>query len=79
MEISFSKEDLNIQPLYNYKATSIHDKGEEKVRGNNTITAGVDIIPHEEEYGAIAPKRGIVVPLQGVPKKLTCGDPGTIH
>ena len=38
-----------------------------------------DLAPHGEEDGALAPTRGILVSLQGVPKDLICGDQGTIH
>ena len=79
MEIYFSKQELNKEPLNDDEVTSIDDEGEEKARGNNVVTSGADLVPHGEEYGAIAPMRGVLVSMQEVPKNLTCGDQGTIH
>ena len=79
MEISFSKEDQNKEPLNDDEVTSIHDEGEEEAGGNNLVTSGADLVPHGEVDGAISPMRGAFVSLQEVPKDLICGDQGTIH
>ena len=55
-EISFSKEDLIIGGL----PTHI-----EEVEGNSSIISRVDLAPHAEEGGALAPTRGILAALQG--------------
>ena len=53
--ISFSKEDPIIGELPNH------------VEGNNAINSRVDLVPHAEEGGALAPTRGILRSLQGGP------------
>ena len=79
MEISFSKEELNKEPLNDDEATSIHEEEEEKAAGNSVVTSGVALVPHGKVDGAIYPMRGFLVSLQEVPKDLIYGDQGRIH
>ena len=58
MEIYFSKEDPILGRL------PIHI--DEDV-GNNAVMSRVYLEPHAEEEGALAPTRGIIVSLQGIP------------
>ena len=68
-DISFSKEDLIIGGL----PTHI-----EETKGNNVVTSRVDPTPHAEEGGALAPTRGVLAYLQGIPQDLIHGGPSTI-
>ena len=70
MDIHFSKEDPVIGRF------PIHIDEEE---GNNTVMSRVYLAPHAEEEGALAPTRGILASLQGIPQDLICGDQGTTH
>ena len=79
MEISFSKEGQDKGPLNEDAVSSINNEEEEQEGGKNAATSGVDIIPHGEVNGAIAPIRGALISLQGVPNNLTCVEQGTIH
>ena len=79
MEISFSKEELNKEPLNDDEATSIHEEGEEKAGDNSIVTSGEDLVPHGEVDGEISPMRGTLVSFQKFPKDLICGDQVTIH
>ena len=47
--------------------------------GNYVGIARVDLVPHAEERGALAPHRGILVSLQEIPQDLPCRDQGTTH
>ena len=57
-EIPFPKEDPIIGGL------PIHV---EETKGNIAGRSGVDLAPHAEGGGALAPTRGIIVSLQGSP------------
>ena len=46
----------------------------DEAKGNSAVRSGVDLAPHVEEGGALAPTRGILVSLQGIPQDLMCGD-----
>ena len=65
--ISFSKEDPIIGELPNH------------VEGNSAINSRVDLVPHAEEEGALAPTRGILASWQGGPQDLIHGGPSTIN
>lgn len=73
MEIPFIKEDPLIERF------PIHSKEEKKVEGNNAVTSRAHLVPHAEVYGALAPARGILVSLQGIPQDLIYGGQGTIN
>ena len=57
-EIPFPKEDPIIGGFPNHV---------EEAKGNNAVIYRVDLAPHAEEGGALAPTRGILEPLQGIP------------
>ena len=40
-------EELNKEPLNDDEATSIHNEGEGKRRGNSVVTTVADLVPHE--------------------------------
>ena len=63
-EISLSKEDRIIRGL----PTHI-----EEVEGNNAVISRIDLAPHAEEGGALAPTRGMLTYLQHSPR-ISCVD-----
>lgn len=71
--------ELNKETLNDDEATSIHDEGEEKTRGNDVVIEVADLVPQKEGDGAFSPKSETLALLQEVPKNLTYGDQGTIH
>ena len=79
MEIPSSREDQDLRSLIFDEAFSTIDWEEEKAGGNNTVISGAHPVPHEEEDGALSPRRETLGLLQGVPKNLTYGEHGTIH
>ena len=68
MGISFPKED----PIIDRFPTHVAD-----IEGNNTVRYGVDLAPHAEGRGALAPRRGMLAYLQENPQDLMYGDQGT--
>ena len=70
MGVSFSKRDKIIGRFPNNFA---------KIEGNNAIRSGVDLAPHAEKGGSLAPNRGMLASLQGSPQDLMCGDQGIAH
>ena len=68
-EIPFPKED----PIVGGFPTHV-----EEAKGNNAIISRVDIAPHADEGGAIAPTRGVLASLQRSPQDLIHGGPSTI-
>ena len=70
MGISFPKEDPIIERLPNHVAN---------IEGNSVVRSRVDLAPHVEGRGALAPHRGILASLQGSPQDLMYGDQGTSH
>ena len=78
-EIPPSKEDQDLRSLIVDEVFSHIDEEEEKAGGNNAIISRAHLVPHEEEDGALAPKKETLARLQGVPKNLTYRDLGTVH
>ena len=68
-EIPFPKED----PIIGGLPTHV-----EKAEGNSVFISRVDLVPHVEGRGALAPTRGILAALQGSPQDLIHGGPRTI-
>ena len=58
---------------------SVVGEEEEKVGDDNTITSKAPQALHQEEDGALAPRRETLALLRGVPKDLTHQDLGTMH
>ena len=54
MDISFSKKD----PIIREFPTHVSE-----IKRNNVVRSGVDLAPHAEEGGALAPNRGILASL----------------
>ena len=79
MEIPPSKEDQDLKSLIDGEEFSTIEEEEEKARDNSAVMTRAHLVPHEEEYGALAPRRETLALLQGVPKNITYGDCGTIH
>ena len=69
IQIPFPKEDSIIGGLPNYV---------EEVEGSNAVIYRVDLAPHVEGGGDLAPTRGILTTFQGSPQDLIHGGPCTI-
>ena len=70
MEISLPRGDLNFE-----KFPTSDNEG----KGNCVVMHRVDLAPHAEEEGALAPIDGILALLQGSPQDLKHGGPSTIN
>ena len=68
-EIPFPKED----PIIGGLPTHI-----EEAKGNIVVISRVDLAPHADGGGALAPTRGVLSSLQGNPQDLIHGGPSTI-
>ena len=51
----------------------------EEAEGNSVVPSRNYLVPHVEEGGALAPRRGILASLQGGSQDLMYGDQGTTH
>ena len=69
-EIPFSKED----PIIGGLPTQV-----EEDEGSSYVICRVDLAPHGEEGGYLAPNRGIIASFQGSPHDLIHGGPSTIN
>ena len=74
-EIPPSKEGQDLRSLIDDEAFS---NIEEKVGENSVVMTRSHLRPHEEEYGALSPRRETLALLKGVPRNLTYGYCGTI-
>ena len=79
MKILSSKEDQDLRPLVEGKATSTSEEEEGEAGQDNAVIIRAPQTPHEEKDGALAPRKETLALLQRVPKDLTHRALGKTH